>query len=338
MNKNFTGLCHRHTKSGLNYLWLVAICTTLLTGSCATSRLSKAQTKQIAGKTYVITGASSGFGQGVALQLGKAGANVVLAARRKSLLDSIASRIENSGGHAIAIKTDVSDTADISRLADAAISRFGKVDVWINNAGVASIGRFWDIPLTEHERVIDVNLKGVFYGSYAAIKIFRAQGYGILINLGSVESEVPVAYQSSYSASKAAVRSLGEVLHQELRLSGDRDIHVVTIMPWAASTPFWQHLANHSGGTVTMLALDDPDKIVNAILRSSLHPRRRQLPVGWKAHAAIKTHRLFPYFTEWLSAQLAHKYQYKNGPAQPSSSGNLFNPVREGRSVYQEQP
>jgi hypothetical protein len=86
-----------------------------------------------------------------------------------------------------------------------------------------------------------------------------------------------------------------------------------------------------------MLALDDPKKIVNAILRSSLRPRR-QLPVGWKAHAAIKTHRLFPYFTEWLSAQLAHKYQYKNGPPQPSSSGNLFNPVREGRGVYREKP
>jgi short-subunit dehydrogenase len=337
MNPNLMSLYHQLARKGLSYIYLILVWTTLMTGGCVTSQLSQSRVNKIAGKTYVITGASSGFGQGVALRLGKAGANVVLAARRESLLDSIADQIKNSGGHAIVVKTDVSDTADISRLANAAITRFGKVDVWINNAGVASIGRFWDIPLAEHERVIDVNVKGVFYGSYAALKIFRDQGYGTLINLGSVESEVPVAYQSSYSASKAAVRSLGEVLHQELRLSGDKDIHVVTIMPWAARTPFWQHLANHSGGTVTMLALDDPEKIVNAILRSSLRPRR-QVPVGWKAHAAIKTHRLFPYFTEWLSAQLAHKYQYKNGPPRPPSSGNLFNPVREGRGVYREKP
>lgn len=318
-------------------MYLLFAYTILMISSCATSQLSKSQANNIAGKTYVITGASSGFGKGVALRLGECGANVVLAARRVDLLDSIAVQIKKSGGRAIVVRTDVSDTADIYRLANAAVTRFGKVDVWINNAGVASIGRFWDIPLNEHERVIDVNVKGVFYGCYVALKIFRQQGHGTLINLGSVESEVPVAYQSSYSASKAAVRSLGEVLHQELRLSGDKNIRVVTIMPWAARTPFWQHLANHSGGTVTMLALDDPKKIINAILHASLRPRR-QLPVGWKAHAAIKTHRLFPYFTEWLSAQLAHKYQYKNGEPQPPSSGNLFSPVEEGSGIYQNKP
>jgi short-subunit dehydrogenase len=317
-----------------NFFLFVAVL--LVANGCATWKLTSTDAGKLAGKTYVVTGASSGFGKGVSLQLGAAKANVVLAARRVDLLDSVAAEIRSSGGQALVVKTDVSDSADIRNLAEMALEKFGKVDVWINNAGVASIGRFWDIPLEEHSRVIDVNMKGVFYGSYAAIKIFRRQGYGTLINLGSVESEVPVAYQSSYSASKAAVRSLGQVLHQELRLSGDKDINVVTIMPWAARTPFWQHLANHSGGTVTMLALDDPHKIVNAILRASLRPRR-QLPVGWKAHAAVKTHRLFPYFTEWLSAQLAHKYQYKHGEPRSPSSGNLFSPATEGSGIYQDR-
>jgi short-subunit dehydrogenase len=319
---------------GVIVLYIAILCC--LSTGCATSRLSRKNQEKLSGKTFVITGASSGFGKGVALQLGKYHSNVVLAARRTELLEEVATAIRTAGGSALVVTTDVSKPEDILHLCDTAVKHFGKVDVWVNNAGVASIGRFWDIPMEEHERVIDVNLKGVFYGSYSAIKLFRSQGYGTLINMGSVESEVPVAYQSSYSATKAGVRSLGEVLHQELRLSGDKNIRVVTIMPWAANTPFWQHLANHSGGTVSMLAMDKPDKIVNAILYASLH-RRRELPVGWKAHTAVGAHRLFPHFMEWASAQIAHKYQYMAPPPQPPSSGNLFKPMQEGSGIEQNK-
>jgi len=99
--------------------------------------------------------------------------------------------------------------------------------VWINNAGVGAIGPFWEIPLEEHSRLIDVNLKGVIYGSYEAIRLFRTQRYSTLINTGSIESEVPLAYHASYAASKAAVRSPGETLYQELHLS----YHSHRIMP-----------------------------------------------------------------------------------------------------------
>jgi short-subunit dehydrogenase len=326
---------HGGSLNHLSGIIIIAIVYCLSAG-CATSRLSKSNQEKLSGKTFVITGASSGFGKGVALQLGKYHANVVLAARRIELLEEVATAIRSTGGAALVVPTDVSKPEDIRHLSDTATKHFGKVDVWINNAGVASIGRFWDIPIEEHDRVIDVNLKGVFYGSYSAIKLFRDQGFGTLINLGSVESEIPIAYQTSYSATKAAVRSFGEALHQELRLSGDKNIRVVTIMPWAANTPFWQHLANHSGGTVSMLAMDDPQKIVNAILYASLH-RRRELPVGWKAQVAVGTHRLFPHFMEWASAQLAHKYQYMAPPLQPPSSGNLFRPMQAGRGVEQDK-
>jgi short-subunit dehydrogenase len=288
------------------------------------------------GKTFVITGASSGFGKGVALELGSCHANVVLAARRGYLLEEIAKQITLAGGTALVVETDVSKHTDVQHLMDTAMMRFGKIDVWINNAGIASIGPFWAIPVEEHDRVIDVNLKGVFYGSYAAIRLFREQGYGTLINLGSVESEVPTAYQSSYSATKAAVRNLGEVLHEELRLNGYDNMRVVTIMPWAANTPFWQHIANHSGGTVSMIAMDGPQKIVNAILHASLS-RKREVAVGWKAKTAIIMHRMFPHFTERMAGRLAHKYQYKAGVPQPPSSGNLFTPVKEGTGVEKDK-
>jgi short-subunit dehydrogenase len=230
------------------------------------------------------------------------------------------------------VTTDISKPEDVERLAAAAVQTYGHVDVWINNAGIGAIGRFWEIPLSEHSRLIDINLKGVIYGSHAAIQIFRKQGYGTLINTGSIDSEVPLAYQGSYSASKAGVRSLGEVLHEELRLDHERHIRVVTIMPWAADTPWWRHAANHSGGTPRMAAMDGPQKVVNAIIFASLH-RRRELPVGWKARTSYISHHILPHFTERFSANIAHRYQIKTAPPAPETSGSLFTPVKGGTGI-----
>jgi NADP-dependent 3-hydroxy acid dehydrogenase YdfG len=150
------------------------------------------------GKTIVIAGASSGFGRGAALKLAQLGGNVVLAARRGQLLDDLAAEIVANGGYAIAVETDVSDAAAVARLATAAVDRFGRIDVWVNNVGIGALGHFWDIPVEDHARVVDVNLKGLIYGAHAALRQFRAQGDGFLINVGSVDSEVPLAYQASY--------------------------------------------------------------------------------------------------------------------------------------------
>jgi short-subunit dehydrogenase len=300
--------------------------------SCATSKLGRSGQKKIEGKTFVIIGASSGFGRGVAEQLGAYKANVILAARRTDLLQEVATAVRSAGGNALVVTTDISKPEDIQRLADTAIKQFGKIDVWMNNAGVGAIGRFWDIPLEEHTRLIDINLKGVIYGSHAAIQIFKKQGYGTLINTGSIDSEVPLAYQGSYSASKAGVRSLGQVLNQELRLDGLKKIKVVTIEPWAADTPWWRHAANHSGGTPRMASMDDPQQIVNAMLRSSIRPRK-ELPVGWKAKTSYFFHHLFPHLTERMSANIAYHYQIRKAPSAPPTAGTLFKPMEAGRGI-----
>lgn len=149
------------------------------------------------GKTIVITGASSGFGRGSAERLASEGANVVLAARRTYLIEDLAAEIGSRGGQALAVTTDVSNPEDIERLKTAAVERFGRVDVWINNGGVGALGFFWDIPVEDHARVLDVNIKGLLYGAHAALDLFRVQGSGTLINVGSIDSEVPLAYQAS---------------------------------------------------------------------------------------------------------------------------------------------
>jgi NADP-dependent 3-hydroxy acid dehydrogenase YdfG len=155
------------------------------------------------GKTIVITGASSGFGRGSAEKLAAEGANVVLAARRTNLIEGLADQIAARGGRALAVTTDVSDAKDIALLRDQAVERFGKVDVWINNVGVGALGFFWDIPIEDHARILDVNLKGLIYGAHAALGLFRAQGHGTLVNVGSIDSEVPLAYQASYAGCRS---------------------------------------------------------------------------------------------------------------------------------------
>jgi short-subunit dehydrogenase len=300
--------------------------------SCSTWKLGKSGQNKINGKTYVIIGASSGFGRGLAEELGKYKANVVLAARRTDLLNEVSAIIKTAGGNPLVVTMDISKPEDVQRVLDVAIQTFGKIDVWVNMVGVGAIGKFWDIPLPDQARIIDVNLKGFLYGSYVAIHQFQKQSYGTLINMGSIDSETPLAYQATYAATKAGVRSLGLAISQELQRNGFDNIKVATVEPWAVDTPWWGHAANYSGGTPRMAAMDSPDKVVNALLRVSLRPRK-ELPVGWKARGSWNMHHIFPHFTEWFSGKVAHKYQITDAPPAPETTGAIYQPMQSGRGI-----
>ncbi|MEB2846754.1 SDR family NAD(P)-dependent oxidoreductase [Endobacterium cereale] len=279
----------------------------------------------------VVVGASSGFGRGAAIKLAAEGASVVIAARRKSMLDEMVSEIGSRGGSALAVEADVSDPAQVSAIAEAAIARFGSIDVWINNVGVGAIGYFWDIPIEDHSRLVDVNLKGLIYGAHAALRQFAEQGYGTLINTGSIDSEVPLALQNTYAATKAGVLSLSRSLNEELRLAGLDDIKVGTIMPWAVDTPWWTHAANYTGHEPRMAMMDDPEIVVDAIVRSCLTPKEER-PVGWKAKASDMSHHLMPDLTERMSADIAKK-ESERGDDKASHTGAIYHPILDGMGV-----
>jgi len=150
-----------------------------------------ADNNQYHGKVIVITGASSGFGKGTALELARRGASVVLAARSVDTLNELARECETAGGQALALATDVSDRDAVENLARQSISRFGHFDVWINDAGVASIGRFDQVPLEDHEKVIGTDLLGTIFGSHFALRHFRERGKGTLINVASIIGKIP---------------------------------------------------------------------------------------------------------------------------------------------------
>lgn len=305
---------------------LLLLGTAVLLGGCA-STLSSDQQALVAGKTYVVTGASSGLGRGVAERLGGMRANVVLAARRADALEQVAGRITAAGGQALVVPTDVADPAQVQRLAQAALDRFGRIDVWINNAGVGAIGRFEDVPLEDHARIVDVNLKGVIYGSHVALRQLRRQGSGNLVNLGSVESVIPLAYHASYASTKAAILGLGRALNEELRLAQLDKVHVTTILPWATDTEFFNQAANYSGHKPRMPLMDDPMKVVDIVVRATVFPREEVL-TGWKARGAYWSHRIAPDMVERLAADIAHKAQYESSPPAPATSGAVHRPMQ----------
>lgn len=152
-----------------------------------------------------------------------------------------------------------------------------------------------------------------------------------MLNIGSIDSETPLALQNTYAATKAAVLSLGRSLNQELRLAGNESIRVGTIMPWAVDTPCWYHAANYTGRQPRMAAMDDPETVDDAIVDACLNPKEEQ-PVGWKATASNISHHVMPDLTERLSADVAQSESEKASPA-PMTTGSIHEPIDDGLKV-----
>jgi short-subunit dehydrogenase len=290
--------------------------------------------REMRNRVVVITGASSGFGRGAALKFAEAGANVVLAARRRRALKDVAKECEQKGAKALVVETDVSNPEEVSELAQRAVDKFGRIDVWVNNAGVGAVGQFDETPLEEHAQVIKTNLLGTIYGSYEALQQFRQQRHGVLINVGSIAGKIAAPYLSSYSASKFGIRGLGMALRQELEQNGEPDIHVCTIMPVSHDTPFFEHAANYSGKPVEPIPpVYDPQRTVDAIYELALHPED-EVVVGPSGKIASVAERLAPSFMERQMGRRAHKAQMKQKKSAPDKSGSVFKPAAGGTDVY----
>ncbi len=173
-------------------------------------------TSSLQNKTIVITGASSGVGRAAAIEFAKHKATLFLAARGEKALYDAAEECKEWGANAIAVVTDVTNANDVKQLAQTAIEQSGKIDVWINNAGVLAAGDFDKTQVHIHTQVIETNLIGYVHGAHVAVQQFIKQGYGILINNISVGGWVPVPFGVGYSASKYGIRGFSEALRGEL--------------------------------------------------------------------------------------------------------------------------
>src|SRR5215210_2777718 len=236
--------------------------------------------KKMKDRVVVITGASSGIAEATAFTFAEQGANVVLAARREWALREVATECERRGGQALPVPTDVTDEAAVHELARRAMEQFGRIDVWVNNAAVGLFSRFEDAPIVDFRRVIETDLFGYVYGARAVLPLFYQRGRGLLINVGSIMSEVPGPYVSAYAIAKHGVRALGESLRQEVQLAGVDAIKICTVMPATIDTPFFQHAANYTGRAVkAMPPVYPPEDVAEQIVDLAQNPKR-EVTVG----------------------------------------------------------
>lgn len=230
------------------------------------------KSREIAGSVVVITGASSGIGRAAALLFAKEGARLVLAARGRERLELVAAQVSDRGGQAIVVPTDVGDPDAVEALAKTADDEYGRIDTWVNNAGVMAYGSFEEVPPEVFERILRTNLMGQVHGSRAALKRFRAQGEGVLINMSSVWGRITSPYVTPYVVSKHAVRAFSESLR--LELVDEPNIEVATIVPQAVDTPIFEHAGNYTGKTVRPVPpIFPPSAIANGMLQCAQNPK-----------------------------------------------------------------
>lgn len=166
-------------------------------------------------KVILITGASSGIGEGIARELSKTGAHLMLGARRLDRIQALAEDIQRNGGTAEARALDVTDLSSMQAFAQSSLDRWGRIDVLINNAGIMPLSPLSAGKHDEWERMVDVNIKGVLWGIGAVLPTMKAQGAGQIINIGSIGALQVVPTAAVYCATKFAVRAISDGLRQE---------------------------------------------------------------------------------------------------------------------------
>ncbi len=278
--------------------------------------------------SVVITGASSGIGRATALAFAHAGASVTLASRRGGKLAEVARECVAAGGQAQYLETDVTDPVALRAVTQAAIRRYGAVDVWVNNAGVGAVGRFTETPITAHDQTIRTNLMGYMHGTHAVLPHFLARHRGVLINVISFGAFLGTPFAASYTASKFGLRGLSESLRAELQ--DEPDIHVCDIYPGFVDTPGVQHAANYSGHALNPAPPDKPEDVADAIVRTALRPRDK-VSVGAVATITPWLYAIAPGLGRWIMNRVLG-IGLRRSPPQGPTSGALFLP--EDRSNY----
>jgi short-subunit dehydrogenase len=225
-------------------------------------------------QVVVITGASSGIGRETALMFGQRGATVVLAARNEPALTEAAREIERLGGRATVVATDVAEWSQVEKLAQEAVGQFGRIDTWVNNAGVSEYATVDEMTIEEIDRIINVDLLGMIYGVKAALPILKAQDRGTIINVASGLSDRAVPLQSVYCAAKHGIKGFSEALRIELEHAGS-NLNVTLIQPSSINTPFFNHARSKIGVQPQPIPpVYEPRAVAEAILYASEHPIR----------------------------------------------------------------
>jgi short-subunit dehydrogenase len=273
----------------------------------------------------VVTGASGGIGRATALLFARNGASLVLAARQNEALERVGEECRRLGSSVLCVPTDAGVAEQVDALARNALATFGRIDVWVNAAAVLAFGRIEDVPAGDLERMIRTNVFGYVCGTRAAMRQFRQQGRGVLVNVGSVLGTVGAPYAAVYSAAKWAIRGLTESVRDELR--DQPAIHACTVLPAAIDTPIFRHAANYTGRQPRgPEPLYSPARVAAAVVGLARRPRRERV-VGGFGFLPRLGHAIFPSLTERIVTAYISSRQFEEGAAATPTHGNLFEPA-----------
>lgn len=277
-------------------------------------------------QVIVITGASSGIGRLAACELAKAGASVVLAARNGAALEEVTAEITSGGGTAHPLVTDVAKWDEVQNLAQETLSRFGRIDTWINNAGVSEYATLEDMAIEEIEQITQVTYMGQVYGVKAALPTFVQQDEGAFINIGSVVSKRSIPLQGAYSAAKHAVKGFSEVLRTEMEHEHP-NIHVTLIMPATINTPFFEHARSRMGVEPQLVPpIYEPEAVVEAIVHAVQHPQP-EIYIGSGAVGMALGEAISPGLVDRVMSFKGMLFKGQKSDQPDNGQDNLFAPV-----------
>lgn len=275
------------------------------------------------GETVVITGASSGVGKATAEAFAEQGADLVLAARGEDALTETAELCRKLGATVITVPTDTSIPEDVQNLVKQALEFSGKIDYWVNNAGVLAFGKFEEIPVDVTDQIVKTNLLGYMHAAHAVLPVFKKQKKGVLLNNISIGGWMPAPYGTAYTASKFGVRGMVETLQGEV--SDFPDIHICALYPGFQKSSGIEHAANYSGIKLsTPPPSFDPRKLASAIVKTAKNPKEVIYP-DWSAIVFKNLYEMVPGIIRYVSSA-GMRMVMKNANMDNKTGGNVLEP------------
>ncbi|HEU4533912.1 MAG TPA: SDR family oxidoreductase, partial [Polyangiaceae bacterium] len=278
--------------------------------------------RKVSEQVIVITGATSGIGLCTAKMAASRGAKLVLAARNEDDLITACEEARALGGQARYVVADVGDPDAVAAIAETALTSFGRIDTWVNNAGTSIYGRITEVALADMRRLFDTDFWGMVYGSRAAVSAMR-DGGGVLINVGSIVSDQALPLQGIYSAAKHAVKGFTDALRMEIDEEG-LPVAVSLIKPSAIDTPFIRHAKNYMDVEPKFPPpVYAPEVVATTILSCAERPVR-EVTVGGGGRIQTAFGTLVPGLTDKIMARTMVSAQRSDLP--PRRSDALYSP------------
>lgn len=277
--------------------------------------------------TVVITGATSGVGRATALRFAQDGARIALLARGSDGLEATARQIEEAGGTALPIPTDVSDPDAVAEAARRTESTLGEIDIWVNDAMTTVFSYFEDTEPGEFRRATEVTYLGVVWGTRTALEHMRPRDRGTIIQVGSALAYRGIPLQAAYCGSKHAIKGFTESVRTELAHVGS-NIHVGMVQLPAVNTPQFSHCrSSFDRHPMPVPPIYQPEVAAEAI-KLAVEQHRREVYVGLSTVLTILGNKVASGFLDWYLARNGVDSQLADRPADPANAkGNLFEPV-----------